>query len=97
MVGLSSAGYMLVPRYMVVPQDFMFIIEMPQNGIGVIVDWVPGHFLRWSWLSLLMAPTFTNTLTPQRRTQRVGYAGIHSRHEVRNFLVSNALFWFEYH
>jgi len=69
-----------------------FIDQCHQNGIGVIVDWVPGHFPKDGHGLAYFDPTFTNTLI-QRRTQRVGYVVFnYSRHEVRNFLVSNALF-----
>lgn len=84
------------------PQDFMFFVDYcHQNGIGVILDWVPSHF-----------PTDEHGLINFDGTQLFAYKswkkGYHKewgtlvfdygRNEVRNFLISNALFWFEkYH
>ncbi len=84
------------------PQDFMFFVDYcHQNGIGVILDWVPAHF-----------PTDEHGLVNFDGTQLFAYKswkkGYHKewgtlvfdygRNEVRNFLISNALFWFEkYH
>lgn len=84
------------------PQDFMFFVDYcHQNGIGVILDWVPAHF-----------PTDEHGLANFDGTQLFAYKnrkkGFHKewgtmvfdfgRNEVRNFLISNALFWFDkYH
>ncbi|MBI5403405.1 MAG: 1,4-alpha-glucan branching protein GlgB [Ignavibacteriae bacterium] len=84
------------------PQDFMFFVDYcHQNGIGVFLDWVPAHF-----------PTDEHGLINFDGTQLFAYKswkkGFHKdwgtlifdygRNEVRNFLISNALFWFEkYH
>ena len=84
------------------PQDFMYLIDhLHQNGIGVILDWVPSHF-----------PTDEFALGYFDGTHLFEHAdprqGIHpdwesfifnySRNEVRCFLISNALFWLEkYH
>jgi 1,4-alpha-glucan branching enzyme len=84
------------------PQDFMFFVDYcHQNGIGVLLDWVPAHF-----------PTDEHGLNNFDDTQLFAYKswkkGFHKewgtlvfdygRNEVRNFLISNALFWLEkYH
>lgn len=84
------------------PQDFMFFVDFcHQNGIGVILDWVPSHF-----------PTDEHGLINFDGTQLFAYKsmkkGFHKewgtlvfdygRNEVKNFLISNALFWFDkYH
>ena len=64
------------------------------------MDWVPGHFPTDSHgLPDLTAPPFMSMKTHGEGCTGVGHAGIqYGRNEVRNFLISNALFWFEnYH
>jgi 1,4-alpha-glucan branching enzyme len=84
------------------PQDFMFLVDyLHQQGIGVILDWVPAHF-----------PTdehglvyFDGTHLYEHADPRQGYhpdwrSSIFnfSRHEVRSFLLSSAIFWLDrYH
>jgi 1,4-alpha-glucan branching enzyme len=84
------------------PQDLMYLIDqLHQNGLGVILDWVPAHF-----------PTdehglvyFDGTHLYEHADPKKGYhpdwnSSIfnYGRNEVRSFLISNALFWFDkYH
>lgn len=96
-----SGYYSLTSRYGS-PEDFMFFIDQcHQNRIGVILDWVPAHFpkddhaLRW----------FDGTFLYEHQDARLGehpdwgtLIFNYGRNEVKNFLISNALFWFEkYH
>jgi len=84
------------------PDDFRFFVDtMHQHGIGVIVDWVPGHFPR----DAFALGQFDGTSLYEHQDPR---EGAHpdwgtlifnfGRNEVRNFLVANALFWLDqYH
>ena len=84
------------------PQDFMFLVDqLHQNGIGVILDWVPSHF-----------PSdehglayFDGTHLYEHADMRLGfhpdwksYIFNYGRNEVRSFLLSSAIFWLDrYH
>jgi 1,4-alpha-glucan branching enzyme len=81
------------------PEDFKFFVdECHVNGIGVIVDWVPGHFPR----DAHGLARFDGTALYEHDDPRVGahqewgtLIFNYGRNEVRNFLLSNALFWLE--
>ncbi len=84
------------------PTDFQcFVDRFHQEGVGVILDWVPAHFA----VDVHSLARFDGTYLyehadPQRRIQPDWgtYSFNYARHEVRNFLVSNALYWLrEYH
>jgi 1,4-alpha-glucan branching enzyme len=69
-----------------------------RNGIGVILDWVPGHFATDEWaLARSTGTPSTSTRTRARAgTTRVGLLIFDfGRPEVRNFLVANATYWLE--
>jgi 1,4-alpha-glucan branching enzyme len=78
-----------------------FVDLMHQNGIGVVLDWVPAHFPRDSQgLRQFDGTALYEHADPRRGEHRDWGTMIfnYGRHEVRNFLVSNALFWLDkYH
>jgi 1,4-alpha-glucan branching enzyme len=100
--GYQTSGYFAPSGRYGTPQDLMFLIDtLHQRGIGVILDWVPSHF-----------PTdehglayFDGTHLYEHADMRQGfhpdwnsYIFNYGRHEVRSFLLSNAVFWLEqYH
>jgi 1,4-alpha-glucan branching enzyme len=84
------------------PQDFMYLIEyLHQNGIGIILDWVPSHFPSDEHGLVY----FDGTHLYEHEDLRKGfhpdwnsYIFNYGRHEVINFLISSAIFWLEkYH
>jgi 1,4-alpha-glucan branching enzyme len=100
--GYQVVGYYAPSARFGSPQDFMhFVDRCHQAGIGVIIDWVPAHFPRDDHgLSL-----FDGTALYEHEDPRLGEHTDwgtkifnYGRHEVRNFLVANALYWLDqYH
>jgi 1,4-alpha-glucan branching enzyme len=81
------------------PDGFRHLVDtLHQAGIGVILDWVPGHFATDEWA----LARFDGTPLYEHPDPRRGWHaewGSHifdfGRHEVRNFLYANALYWLE--
>ena len=98
--GYQVTGYFAPTHRFGTPDDFKaFIDYMHQRGIGVIVDWVPAHFPR----DTFALATFDGTHLYEHEDPRLGahqdwgtLIFNYGRHEVRCFLVSNALAWLEY-
>jgi 1,4-alpha-glucan branching enzyme len=100
--GYQTTSYFAPTRRYGEPQDLMWLIDhLHQNGIGVIMDWVPSHF-----------PTDQHALGYFDGTHLFEHSdprqGLHrdwdtlvfnyGRNEVRSFLISSALFWLDkYH
>jgi 1,4-alpha-glucan branching enzyme len=84
------------------PDDFRFLVDtLHQSGIGVIVDWVPGHFPRDAWALANFDGTALYEHADPRKGAHPDWGTLifnFGRNEVRNFLVANALFWVDqYH
>src|SRR5579862_8547000 len=100
--GYQVSGYYApTPRYGH-PDDFrVFVQRMHQAGIGVILDWVPAHFPRDQFALARFDGTALYEHADPRRGAHPDWGTLvfnFGRHEVRNFLTSNALFWLrEYH
>ncbi|PTR26438.1 1,4-alpha-glucan branching enzyme [Rhodococcus sp. OK519] len=81
------------------PDDFRYFVDrLHLAGIGVIVDWVPAHFPKDEWaLARFDGTPLYEHADPQRGEQLDWgtYVFDFGRREVRNFLVANALFWFD--
>lgn len=81
------------------PQDFMhFVDRCHQAGVGVLIDWVPGHFpsdghglARFDGTPLYEHADVRQGFHPDWNTYIYNYG----RCEVANFLYANALFWLE--
>ena len=81
------------------PEEFQFLVNaLHMAGIAVIVDWVPAHFPRdeWSLAKFDGTALFEHEDPRQGAHQDWGTLIFNfGRHEVRNFLTANALFWCE--
>jgi 1,4-alpha-glucan branching enzyme len=81
------------------PDDFRYLVDrLHQDGIGVIVDWVPAHFPKDAWaLGRFDGTPLYEPADPRRGEQPDWGTFVFNfgRSEVRNFLVANALYWLE--
>jgi 1,4-alpha-glucan branching enzyme len=100
--GYQVTGYFAPTARYGSPDDLrQFIEQMHSNGIGVILDWVPAHFPRDEFALARFDGTALYEHEDPRRGFHPDWGTLvfnFGRHEVRNFLISNALFWLrEYH
>ena len=95
--GYQITGYYAPTSRYGSPDEFMsFVNACHKAGIGVILDWVPGHFCRDS--HGLASFTGNKLYEKEDHAQWGTYKFDFERGEVRSFLISNALFWIEkYH
>ena len=79
------------------PEDFIYFIgKMHDNGLGVILDWVPAHFPDDEYgLSMYDGTHLYDHEDPRKGRHPDWGTRIfnYGRNEVRNFLISSALFW----
>jgi 1,4-alpha-glucan branching enzyme len=100
--GYQITGYFAPSGNYGTPQDLMFLIDtLHQNGFGVILDWVPSHFpADEHGLAYFDGTHLFEHADPRQgyHPEWNSYIFNYGRHEVRSFLISNALFWLDkYH
>jgi 1,4-alpha-glucan branching enzyme len=100
--GYQTTGFFAATARYGEPQDLMYLVDrMHQNGIGVILDWVPSHFPSDAHgLSYFDGTNLFEHADPKQgyHPEWKSYIFNYGRHEVRAFLLSSALFWLDkYH
>jgi 1,4-alpha-glucan branching enzyme len=100
--GYQTTAYFAPTARYGTPQDLMYFVDhLHRRGIGVILDWVPSHFATDAYGLIF----FDGTHLYEHADARQGLHPLwdsaifnYGRSEVRSFLISSALFWFEkYH
>jgi 1,4-alpha-glucan branching enzyme len=100
--GYQVSGYYAPTARYGTPDDFRYFVDYcHQHGIGVILDWVPAHFPMDDFALRRFDGTALFEHEDPRRGEHPDWGTLifnYGRHEVRNFLIANAIYWLrEFH
>ena len=100
--GYQTVGYYAATSRYGTPDDFKYFVDRcHQQGLGVIIDWVPAHFPKDDHGLRRFDGTALYEHDDPRQGEHPDWGTLifnYGRSEVRNFLLANACFWFDkYH
>lgn len=97
--GYQVTGFYAPTARFGTPDDFRFLVDhCHQNDIGVLLDWVPGHFPKDQHALASFTGRATYEHADPKRGEHKDWGTLifdYGRKEVKNFLVSNAIYWLE--
>ena len=97
--GYQTTGYFAPTSRFGEPDDFRFFVDYcHQHGIGVILDWAPGHFPKDAFALARFDGSALYEHEDPRRGEHQDWGTLifnYDRNEVRAFLVSSAMYWVE--
>lgn len=97
--GYQATGYYSATSRYGSPNDLMYLVDKcHRESIGIILDWVPGHFCKDDNGLRLFDGTTLFEYSDPRKGENHGWGTCHfdlGKPEVQSFLISNAIFWFE--
>ena len=100
--GYQTGSYYALTSRFGKPEDFMYFVDrMHRSGIGVIMDWVPGHFCKDESYLYKFDGTYLYEYEAENKRENPlwGTANFdYSKRSVKNFMISNGIYWLkEYH
>lgn len=99
--GYQATGYFAPTSRFGTPKDFMALVDaFHQKDIGVILDWVPGHFCRDDFGLARFDGSNCYEYNDQYRADNEQWGTLNfdlGKPEVQNFLISSAIYWHEYY
>ena len=97
--GYQSTGYYAPTSRFGTPDDLRYLVDQCHlNGIGVLLDWVPGHFPEDEYALARFDGTALYEHEDPRKGRHQDWGTLiynYARYEVRNFLIGSALYWLD--